>query len=100
MEHIKLEQQHFDIPTGAVVTGMITIGVAIVGWFLKLAAREALETFKATMNQHARAIEANTEAIQQAHRTLAELHTRVTVLEVKASNDRDMKLPGHGGSEW
>jgi hypothetical protein len=81
MEHIKLEQQHLDIPTGAVVTAMITIGVAVVGWFLKLAAREALETFKGTMAQHARAIEANTEAIQQARNALGELHARVAVLE-------------------
>jgi hypothetical protein len=63
----------FHVPTNAIVGGFITAAITVLGWIIKIAARETLRGFKDSLAVHTAAIEKLTETVDEHRKELAEV---------------------------
>lgn len=65
--------QEIHLPTGAVVGAIVAMAASILGWIIKVAARQTLEGFKESLALHTKALEALTTNVELHRREMADL---------------------------
>lgn len=73
----RMEQGHVEVPTGVLVTAIISIAATVVGWIIRLAAREALSSFKSTMAQHGQIIQEHAKVLTSIQAQLAAIQAQL-----------------------
>lgn len=61
------------LPTNAIVGAFITAAIGLLGWIIKVAARQALAGFQSSLEQHTSAIQKLTTTVEEHRKEMAEL---------------------------
>ncbi len=65
--------QEIHLPTGAVVGAIVGVAASILGWIIKVAARQTLDGFKESLGLHTKALEALATNVELHRREMADL---------------------------
>lgn len=85
--------QELHIPAGIVTGTIVTLATTVLGWIIKVAARETLKGFQQSIRQHTDALRALTSTVDEHRREMADLRV------VQADFNARLKALEKGGGE-
>ena len=65
--------QEFHVPANAVIGALITAAIGVLGWIVKVAARQTLAGFQDSLATHTKAIEALTVTVEAHRKEMSDL---------------------------
>lgn len=69
-----------------IISGLMAVAIASVGFVIRITAREALNGFKESLKQHASAIKELTDEVKEMRNEMSDMRARLSVVEVQQKN--------------
>jgi hypothetical protein len=75
--------QSIQVDGGVIASAMISGAVAFLAWIIRTAARSALDGLKASIDNHARAIDILASEVKEMRVEVSDIKHRLTVVETR-----------------